>query len=437
MRRYKDLLLNSKDIERSSYIWNAAAGLLFAMQSAFMLIIITRTNGLDDAGVFSIAYAIAGLMSYIGEFGVRKYQVSDVHEQNCFSDYFTFRLFSCSAMILSCFGYAMYGVLLLDYSWNKFLVIMMIGVVKLVEGFVDVFHGRFQQKDRLDVAAKADSARICFGVIACTAALIITRDLLISCTVWAVSVIFGMCVTTLLVSPQFGRARAVFHLPALKRIFLECLPLFIGAFLLLYVGNAPKYAIDTCMTETDQACYNFIFMPVFVVGMLANFIFNPVLVRMSIEWDRGHFTTVRNMILKQIGVIAGLTALAVAVALTIGCPVLGLMYNADLSGLKAELCILMIGGGMLALVNFFTVVVTVIRKQKHLIVGYLLTAVCAWFTADIAVGRSGLTGASVLYTALMTLLSAVFAVILIICFRRAAAARKKNTGRGDAPQPAL
>ncbi len=44
MQQYKQIFLKTRDVDRSGYIWNAVAGLFFAMQSAVMLIVITRTN---------------------------------------------------------------------------------------------------------------------------------------------------------------------------------------------------------------------------------------------------------------------------------------------------------------------------------------------------------------------------------------------------------
>ena len=86
LEKQKKLFLNSKNIKKDSYLWNMIQSILFATQSAFLLMVITRTNGLDDAGVFSIAYAIASLMYYLGEYGVRKYQVTDVEEKVGFGD---------------------------------------------------------------------------------------------------------------------------------------------------------------------------------------------------------------------------------------------------------------------------------------------------------------------------------------------------------------
>lgn len=56
-------------------------------------------------------------------------------------------------------------------------------------------------------------------------------------------------------------------------------------FLSFYIGNAPKYAIDSILNDGLQACCGFIAMPVFVIGLLNNFIFNPMISRMSFMWS--------------------------------------------------------------------------------------------------------------------------------------------------------
>ena len=40
------------------------------------------------------------------------------------------------------------------------------------------------------------------------------------------------------------------------------LSLFGSTFLIMYIGNAPKYAIDSVLSNQDQASFNYVFMPV-------------------------------------------------------------------------------------------------------------------------------------------------------------------------------
>ncbi|MBR2706533.1 MAG: hypothetical protein IKE74_04745 [Mogibacterium sp.] len=394
------------------------------MQSAIMLIVMNRTNGLEDAGVFSIAYAIGSLVYYAGEFGVRKYQVTDVREKASFGDYHTHRIATCLIALVFGILYAFRGFLTGQYSSSKYLIIIIVSAVKVLEAYCDLYFSRYQQKGRLDVAAKASAYRLTLPLICCIISLIVSHDLLISMIVWLLVTIFAMLTSFVLLAPEFGGLWLRFNKSIFLMITRECFPLFAGSFLLLYVGNAPKYAIDAIMDDKAQACFNFIFMPVFAIGLLANFIFNPILVRLAEDWAGGDYPRFRSTVLRQMLVIGGITLLAVAVALTIGCPVLGALFGTDLSGSRMSLTILMVGGGMLALANFLIVVVTVVRGQKYLLPGYLGAAACAKLLSARFVRMYGIPGAAALYTALMSLTALMFAAALIYCVKKERGIRK-------------
>lgn len=415
----KRLFIQSNNITRDSYIWNTMSAMLFALQSAIVLLVITRTNGLEDAGVFSIAYAVGSLMYYVGEYGVRKYQVSDVNEELSFTDYHSHRVVACIITIVASVIYTLICYKRQDYSGYKAYIVFMVCMIKVVEAYSEVYFGRYQQVGRLDVSAKTNLYRTFIGMAAFMIALAITHDMALSMTIWLAAVIIAFLTSSLAVMKEFAQLELSFNWKNIWKIFVDCFPLFAGYFMLLYVSNAPKYAIDACMTDTDQACYNFIFMPVFAIGLFANFIFNPILVDLAHKWDDSEVKGFTKIVVRQIFVILAITLLAIAVALTIGCPVLGIMYNADLSGYRIDLAILMIGGGMLALVNFFAVVITVMRFQKHLTAGYIILAILAGLAANKAVSAYGIRGACVLYTILLAILSAVFAAMTFYYIKNA------------------
>ena len=427
MQKLKGFFIHSNNVVRDSYIWNTMSATIFALQSAVVLMVITHTSGLEDAGIFSIAYAIGSLMFYIGEYGVRKYQVSDINEELTFTDYHSHRVTACFIMLIVSLGYVANGYFRLGYSPYKAYIVLMICLVKVVEAYSEVYFGRFQQVGRLDVSAKTNFYRIMLGVVGCCAVQVVTHDMALAMTVWFVLSIIALFTSNLLVYKEFGTIEFKFRWGRILKIFIDCLPLFLGYFLLLYVSNAPKYAIDACMSDIDQACYNFIFMPVFAIGMFANFIFNPILVKLAHRWDEGKLKPFNRIVIRQVFVIFGITLLAIAVALTIGCPVLGFLFNADLHAYKFDLAILMVGGGMLALVNFFSVVITVMRFQQHLISGYVVVAILAWLMADKAVTQYGIRGATVMYSLVMAVLSLIFAAVLIYFIKKRARELKSSS----------
>ena len=411
-------LFSTKNIVRSSYIWNTFSGVIDACQSVILLIVITRTNGLYDAGVFAIAYAIANLMLAIGKYGIRVYQVSDIKENYIFGDYLGARTVTCILMLIASIIYSGYGLVFGDYDINKFLVIMLVCVLKIVDAFEDAFHGNFQQKNRLDAAAKAKSLRMIVVIFVYTAALIITENLLISTIFSVIAAVTGFFIFTFKPAPQIEKINLVFSSQQIKGILKACFALFAGGFLIFYISNAPKYAIDYYLSEEDQACYNFIFMPVWVISLLSNFIFQPIMLRLAEFWNRGSLKKFRGIIIRQVVAVTGITSLCIIGAFLIGIPVLEFLYATELSQYRTELCILLFGGGMLAFSQFFIGVVTVIRRQKMLLWGYLLAAIAAKVFSGWFIINYKIMGASVLYTMLMSVLSLIFLFTMIIEIRK-------------------
>ena len=83
----KAFLYNTKDAQKTAYIWNTWAAMLNSFQSVLILMVISRIDPVTDAGVFTIAFAIGNLMLTIGQYGIRQFQVSDVQEKYTFREY--------------------------------------------------------------------------------------------------------------------------------------------------------------------------------------------------------------------------------------------------------------------------------------------------------------------------------------------------------------
>ena len=331
LERIGNLLEKTNDIKRSAYLWNAINAILSALQSPVILMVITRTTGVYDAGVFSIAFAVASLMLYVGLYGIRRFQASDIHEKYSFPEYQGMRFITCGAMIAASFVYCIYGLGFRHYSFEKAAIVFVICLIKLIQSYTDVVHGNMQQKDRLDVATKCSSLRYVMEVLALCVGIVLTRSLLLSCVIClAVSVIF-MFLTTMNVGRRYcSTYRPGITIQRFKRLAADGFPIFISLFLNMYISNAPKYAIDAYLTEKVQAIYNIIFMPAFMVMLIANFIFNPILTSYAELWlsgTREKFRQLMKNIRRQMLVILGLTLLGLLVAYTIGIPVLARIFG--------------------------------------------------------------------------------------------------------------
>ena len=416
LRVIRNILEKTKNIKRSSYVWNAVNAMLSASQCPVILIILNRTNGTKDAGVFSIAFAVASLMLYIGLYGLRRFQASDVVEKYTFRQYHGMRWITCSVMIIASVGYCLYGMIFRDYSMVKFLIVLAVCMLKVIQAYSDVVHGRMQQRGRLDIATKCSSVRYVAEMAAYGVVLVLTRDLLIASIVCLIVSVVVLWLTTMNAGRDFCEYRPEFRADKVKFLSIEGFPLFASLFLNMYIGNAPKYAIDSFLTDDVQAIYNFIFMPAFMVGLLANFIFNPILTSYAELWQSREIKKLKKLvrlIKRQCIIVFGITLAGLIVAYTIGIPVLGFVFGEDLSAYRMELCVVMAGGGMLAYSTFFSTVVTIIRYQRAMFVCYILCAAAAKAMSGFLVVSKGIMGAVVLYGVIMTLLSIMLCAIMI------------------------
>lgn len=401
-------------IERDAYAWNTASGMLMAFQSVLMLMVLTRVCDMATAGVFTIAYANANLFLNVGKYGMRNYQASDIYAVYSYRAYARSRVVTTAAMVVLGLAYLAASALALGYGADKTAAIAMMTLFKAADAAEDVFMGNCQQHGRLDVAAKALTWRLAATIAVFGAGIVATADLLAPLSA-ATAFTFAFC------AGEYAWMRRRFGLPAPDEggsqrvwpLLKTCFPLFLAAFLLFYIGNAPKYAIDAMMDDAAQACYGFIAMPVFVVGLLASFIYNPIIVSLAENWNDGESRLFLRRFARQSAYIVGITVACDLAALVAGVPVLNLLYNAELGDYLADLVVLVTGGGFLALATLFTTGITIMRRQRSLLAGYVVATAFAAAGSPWAVGSAGIDGASWIYLAVMAFLALWFGVVLV------------------------
>ena len=406
--------------DAGNFLWNAVGGVLNAGQSVFLLIVITRVCGLEAAGIFSIAFATGNLFLYLGNYGVRNYQVSDLSEKYSFHDYLWHRLCTVLLMLAAAAVYTAWSAKTGNYSHYKTACVLAMCACKAVDCLEEVFEGRYQQKGRLDRSGKLVTFRLLVSIGGMIAVLLVTRDLLTA--VWW-GVFLAAAAAALIIWRYRETAafeRTAFSFSGIVGLMRECFPVCAANFLSFYLINEPKYAIDAAMDETAQACYNFIAMPVFVIQLLNMFLYQPMLIRMTASWENGR----RKEFLGYFGRICGALALISAPILLavwiLGIPILSWLYATDLSTLRTELLLIMTGGIFLAFNGFYCAVLTIMRKQKEIPLTYLAGAVLSLAATPAMVRENGIIGAVLSFVLVMA------AVTVLLTARFAFALRNKD-----------
>ncbi len=401
-----------------SFFWNSLGGILNAGQSVLVLMVITRVLGLAAAGVYSIAFATGNLFLYLGEYGVRNVQVSDLTEQYPFRDYLAHRVLTVFLMLAlgACCCVFSYGRG--TYSLEKSLTVFAMCLLKAVDCIEEVYEGRLHQRGRLDLAGKVMTVRLVVSIGGMLAAAVLFHSLLIATDIAAaLAAVSAFCMLfcyrkEVAFTPGLVSRRNV---GALMRV---CFPVCAANFLQFYLINAPKYAIDAAMEETVQAQYNFIAMPVFVIQLLGMFLYQPVLGRMSAAAANGDRRALLSDIRKIVLGILVIAAVCLAGAWVLGIPVLSLLYATDLSSFRSELMWILVGGIFLALSGFLCAVLTILRRQSAILVIYAAGAMLSLILTGQMVRSSGILGAVRSFVSIMALVFVLLALTLAFSLRK-------------------
>lgn len=397
-------------------VWNGISSLLFGFQSVILLAILTRVVGINESGIFTIAYANASLFLLVGKYGVRNYHVSDVRTDHTFGDYRVARIITVIVMISS-FGISLiYFARLNNYSLHKSLIMILLCLYKLPDAIEDVYYGEFQRQGGLLIAAQIMSFRLVISIVSLVVSIIISQKLVTSLLISIILSFLSMYIMIFLLNKDFCLDKYK-GFASVREILIGCFPLFAGTFFSQYLSNAPKYAIDAHLADEIQACYGFISMPVFVINLLNNIIFSPIIHKMSEFWQDNNINNFCKRFIKQIKIIGILAVITILGAWFWGIPVLSILYSTDLSEYKRELIILLCGGFFLAISGLFNIMLTIMRKQYTLLAGYILVSVIAWIFCDKIVMNAGVLGAALIYTGLMMFLALFFMLVFWCNFK--------------------
>ena len=418
-----------KTIKRNSFFWNAVYAGINALQSAIILLAVSRKLDISFAGMLTIGFTIGNLSATAARYGIRNFQVTDVREQYSFSDYFHCRIitFSLSVFVSAAFLLVMTGIG--QYSPQKGLIVFEVVVLKGIEAVEEVFVGRLQQQGRLDIGARIASIRIGISTI------------VIFLSVWwiqnlAVCILLGIIsggIIDVLLIPS-GRKYTTFRIASADRIKVKellfvGLPLCIGITLHNYIGNGPKYLVDIYLPDGMQAICGYIMMPMFVLTILNLFIMQPAVKALGEAWNKDSRNVFRKMVIRHISMISVLMVMVLIAGYTIGLPILSRMYQVDLLPYRSDFLLLMIGGGFFTITAYLIVLLTTMRKLAGIVWGCGAALAVYIAFGGLFMNSRGFSGACMIYILANVIMAGVFLIVLLRKKKHFILPNAKNAGK--------
>ncbi|WP_172119758.1 lipopolysaccharide biosynthesis protein [Actinomyces faecalis] len=402
------------------YLWNSAASLAGSLSLVVMLSVVSHSAGIEAAGIYALAIAVGQQFQTLGMYEVRTYHVTDVEYRFSFGTYLATRILTVALMILGIIVYTVVS----SSDAKAGLLIMLVAFLRLFDAFEDVFYSEFQRVGHLDIGGRASFLRTLVTAGVFCLLLLATGDLLVATCVTLAASLVAMVMAFLPPARRLFPLKAHWDRRAITRVLIECLPLFIALFIAMYLANAPRYAIDRFLDSATQGYFAIIYMPAVAINQLSLLVFRPLLTRMATRWTAGDWRGFTAMINRGLRTTLAAFVVVAAVTYVAGPAILQLVFGQDVSGMRPELMVLVAGGAMNSAGVILYYALATMRCQRLALYAYLLAAAVITVLCATLVPAMGLLGASIAYTAAMTLLAALFAVAIYVAGR----ARKGSPG---------
>ena len=380
---------------KKNFIWNILGVTCNAFLSFFLMIIVTRVNGIEDAGVFTFAFSFACLLFTIGIFAGRTFQVTD--NQNYSNKDYIFHRFLCVLLMLLA---ALIYVFTQNYSSYKLQIVLLLCILKAQEAFCDTIYGIFQIKGHLYKAGISMFLKAVISIIGFLFVDLFSRNMVLSCVVMNViwAIIFAFYDIKNLNSEKQNEVLQIIHG---FKLFDRGKYAFFFNFLSIYIVNAPKYTMDGCVSSEVQAVFGIILMPATLVSLCGQYILNPFLKMMKDAYYQKNKNAFRRIVRKMVFALVVLGGMAVLVMIVFGIDLLSMVYSVELREYLQNSIWILVGGTLYAVTIIFSTALTTLRKTFIQFAINLIVAAIGLLGSEFMIKTWGLNGATGIYCLIM------------------------------------
>lgn len=399
---------------RKNFIWNIIGTGFSSFNSLFFLIIVTRINGVENAGIFTLAFSTACILYMIGIYAGRIYQVTENDSSITNKDYIVNRLVSCTITIFMIIAF----VIIRQYDLYKSAIFIILAIYKSLEAFSEVIYGILQKNNFLDKAGKSGFIKSILSILLFIIVDIISKNLIMACLSVVFVYIFIIIFYDYRQTKKFVNKEEKVSKKNVINIFKNGFFPFIIAFLGVFMVNAQKYAIDGVLTEDMQAIFGIIIMPATVMGLLSQFLIHPYLNNIFELHKTGEYLKIKKLIYKIILIIFVVGIICISLGYFLGTPVLGLIYNLDLSQYTIPLTIILIASTFYTMAGILSPILITMRYNFIQFVVYGIIAVFEWILSQILVSNFGFYGAVWSYIITMIVYFVVFYIVAMVVINK-------------------
>jgi O-antigen/teichoic acid export membrane protein len=386
----------AKKVNLYDIIWYMGGLLLYGFTSLIYMIIITRIIGVESAGKFTFAYAVAFTFFTVGVYLGKSFQITDQSGRYKDTDYIYNRIITCIAMIVLTIIFCLFK----QYEFEKFLLIIILTLYRGADAFVDSIHAIIQKKDRTYKVGMSIFFRTLILIAGFTISLLMFKSVIISSIViMAINILFFLIVDINIAKKNMSVGK--FDIAKNNVLLIEGFLVFLFYFLAIYVNNASKYAIDSLSTDTIQGLFGIIYLPSSFVSLVSLYIVQPFLNNISELLKNKMVKELNKLLRKLTAIVTIIGLLIIIVAYFIGIPILNILYSVDLDSQRLNLIIILLGSVFYSIYSVYSQVLIAMRKNLYQVICLLVLFVGTILLCNQFVYLWGINGASNAYAITM------------------------------------
>lgn len=407
-------MIKKDNIVKKNFLYNAVGSTVNASISLIFMIIVTRINGTDKAGIFTFAFSTSCLLQVIGLFAGRAYQVTETNKNYKNKVFVYNRIISCILMFVA----SVLFVVIRGYNFYKCSIIVLLIMYKMVEAFSEVLYGIIQKNDEL---YKVGISLFLKGILSVASFLILdvfTKNI-------ELSILSIILVNILIIIFYDFKNAEIINILKEKinnkfvfLIFKFGFFTFLLTILTQYIINASKYAIDGNMSNESQTIFGIILMPATLVILCGQFLIHPFLNKLTQLLKEKRYNEFKNIVCKLVVAIFIFGIIIDIIAYLIGIPFLELIYGISLKKYKIDLIIIITGAVFFGMSYIFSNALIATRNTFIQALIFIITSLFALVASNLLVSKQGIYGASISYMLSMLLLLVLFIISFLFVSKR-------------------
>lgn len=398
---------------KKNFIWNMVGSTVNAFTSLVFMIIVTRINGTNIAGIFTFSFSLACLFQVISNYSGRTFQVTNNDSKIKDSDFVYNRITSCIIMAIFLIIY----LIIKDYDTYKNIMIILFAIYRIIESLAEVMYGIIQKNNELYKVGISLFLKGLLGTIVFLLVDYFTNNILMT----LFFLIFTCIIITILYDYKnfkFFYSKNKYDSKVNIKLFKLGVFVFGFTFLTQYILNAPKYTIDDYLPNEMQTIYGIISMPASFIVLCSQFVIQPLLVKFSELIKNSKYRDLFKLSLKTILIIILLGSTATVAAYFLGIPVLNLIYGVELNDYLIPLLIIIVGATFFSISFAISTILTAMRKTFAQIIFYIICSLVVMFLSKYMVLKYSIIGGTISYATTMILLCIMYFIYYIIVIRR-------------------